>query len=464
MHFLVLFTLLSSLVFAERQTWFELESESKRRSLKFSAFLKDSILYYDLPQGHQYHHLYFGDFEARGRLIPAIDYRVQARVFTEHTDAPIYVHPYEPYLGLAYNQQSETQRTFDYLMSRVDYTGQDYEIHLALDSLRTGPSYRNPLVFSGLHSPWRPLDLQDSSIHLNLPVFYFGFSFPLSFLNYEHDNGMLRHQKELGKYFHTHLIAANWKGLKVGIRETVIYGSTTHEQELDSTFTFIGDRNWEPLYLLPFAPFFILEHYIGDQDNVTIALELSYQRQEWRFWNEWLIDDLKAPGQLFSNDWWGNKYAFTLGASFTTETEKPEDLQNRFLVEFARIEPWVYTHNKGGGFQFSHFGQPLGSNLGPNSMELFAEYKLSNHAFALEMPFTWVRKGLDFGSNLTDIHMFGDPEDKEWLADGQFEEWMFLGIAGQWQVTNWLNIELGIEKDLLNSEGLLLRTGVTAGY
>jgi len=133
-------------------------------------------------------------------------------------------------------------------------------------------------------------------------------------------------------------------------------------------------RDPEWVYLLPFMPFTMAEHYLGDRDNSAISLDLNLTwPRSWRWYAELLLDDMTAPWTLFSDDW-GNKWALAAGVQYFGA------IGRRALtgtLEYARVEPWVYTHFYGGSHDFTHFGQCLGAPLGPNSDALRLELELA---------------------------------------------------------------------------------------
>ena len=73
------------------------------------------------------------------------------------------------------------------------------------------------------------------------------------------------------------------------------------------------------------------------------------------------------------------------------------------IFEYARVEPYVYSHFKKNSAQVAHLGYPLGNQGGPNSRTIdwnvFA--RLDGHIFA-SVRQTWFWKGTDYGSAVND--------------------------------------------------------------
>lgn len=140
--------------------------------------------------------------------------------------------------------------------------------------------------------------------------------------------------------------AALTPNLDVGFQEVVIY----------------GDRGPEPAYLNPFMFFWAAQSYLGDKDNVMMAIDADWRvRPGLRLWVAYAIDDLKKL-KIFSDDF-ANKFSLQTGALWTD----PLGLQDTDVrARYVRIEPWIYTH-KFPVNSFRHFDAPLGHSLGPNS-------------------------------------------------------------------------------------------------
>ena len=132
----------------------------------------------------------------------------------------------------------------------------------------------------------------------------------------------------------------------LGLQEVVIY----------------ADRGPEPAYLNPFMFFWAAQSYLGDKDNVMMAVDVDWRvRPGLRWWAAYAIDDLKKL-KILSNDF-ANKFSLQSGVLWTDPLGL-RDLDVR--AEYVRIEPWIYTH-KFPVNALRHFDSPLGHSLGPNS-------------------------------------------------------------------------------------------------
>ncbi|MBD3346770.1 MAG: hypothetical protein GF401_17070 [Chitinivibrionales bacterium] len=269
---------------------------------------------------------------------------------------------YQPYNGIPYNlfgrdtRKSKT-RASDILRGGIGYRWDRIEVQTAVDYIRQGPAIFYPLTFSG-YTP---------------PLTYLRARLDLWKADYFHTFGLLKSQKDKRKYFYTHRLQIPLfrNRLIAGINETVINGSTTDEENDSLQLNYYGEeRGFEWVYMIPFIPYAFAEHYNGDRDNATMSFDLclNYPRN-FRWYGEFFIDDISAPWTLFSDDF-GNKWGLTAGAQMFTVLFQKDITAT---VEYSRIEPWVYTHFYGGSHRYTHFGQSLGSPLGPNSAALVVQ-------------------------------------------------------------------------------------------
>jgi|GEM_PF-1323222 len=214
-------------------------------------------------------------------------------------------------------------------------------------------------------------------------------------------------------------------------------------------------RGLEPLYLVPVFPIIFVEHQIGDPDNRQMDFDVSWRpRSDVELSGELFLDDLQNYFGFFS-DGWGNKWALGLGLRLRDFTG-PRVLDR---LQVTRIEPWVGGPSSAvlPGDERNvpvHFGKPLGSAIGPNSLSLLWDRRQDlSEAWSLLSSVEASWKGEDAGSSIDDLNwrdssgawVVAHPT-KSWLSDGYFTrqavsagaEWRFLG---QWRSS----LELGAE-------------------
>jgi hypothetical protein len=118
---------------------------------------------------------------------------------------------------------------------------------------------------------------------------------------------------------------------------------------------------------------------------------------------------------MFDDSWWGNKWAASIG--FTANDFCVSSVCLSFNTEFTRVEPWTYTHHKGGGYTYSNYGSSLGSDLGPNSQEIYTRLDAEWKWMKLTLEASAVDQDTAFGGNINDIHTPLSDTEKHFLED-----------------------------------------------
>ena len=345
-----------------------------------------------------------------------ISYFSEVSVWTDYrSDTTFCRSSYQPYDGNPYNLTGDrvitsSIRSSDLFRGGIYYDGNKVDLETAVDYLRQGSARFYPLTLSGVGSP----------------VTYFRARMDLAAFEYVHTFGLLKTQKDKPKYLYTHrLDFPLFKDkVMVGINEVIINGSTAEKAQADSLKEeyYDEDRGWEWVYMIPFVPYVFAEHYLGDRDNAVLSFDLSVLFPQNFFWYiEFFLDDIDTPLSIFGDDY-GNKWALTAGTQFYG-TVLERDITVSF--EYSRIEPWVYTHFYGGSHRYTHYGQSLGSSIGPNSdaLVLMGEYAIGPRN-TLGMFLGNTRKGTDRGSSEKDVFqdegysvLPPDSKKKEFLGD-----------------------------------------------
>lgn len=170
----------------------------------------------------------------------------------------------------------------------------------------------------------------------------------------------------------------------------------------------------EPFAFVPVIPLFILKGTgFERRNNGNISMDIAYRVGGFaNVYSEFFIDDIQSPATLFDDNW-GNKWAWMIGTHLAY-TKLPG--QAGLILEYSRVEPWVYTHYKVGTAQTAHGGHPLGNPLGPNSQGMIMKpYWTGAGGLYLSARTELVWKGRDKGSSLQDDMSDGYPEGKEFI-------------------------------------------------
>lgn len=316
-------------------------------------------------------------FGAKGIINPGINghlgklsFASEFKIWTEYaTDTIWQESKYQPYKGNPYNlfnrEDSGNVRASDMFRGGVSWNLGQSQWDFGVDHLKLGPVQQNPLMMNFDNSP-----IAFARVNLTFPWFEYsqGALIPQTLKDYN------RHMM-----YHRFEIPFAKKRITLGFNESVIYGSTPdsvteaqiHEDPLEKAFYNV-ERTFQPTYLIPFLPYAFMEHFNGDLDNKQISLDLSVKLPEKFLWyGEFFIDDISNPATLFSDDW-GNKWAFSVGGQWFPTIKGKNMIVS---TEYTRIEPWVYTHFRGSSHTYQHYGNAIGSDLGPNSDNLWLDTK-----------------------------------------------------------------------------------------
>ena len=388
-----IFATLLLCVFAQAEIYV---SEGERFA-KLNLFAKDSLQMEESVQN-----ITTLGFFLNGLAMPNLSFNAYAELSLHKSNKEEYFNTnYEPYLGYPCDILGDDEdrfgqgnaKTCGFFYSRIDWQATQYfKISGGYDYISYGPARHNKLTLRGADFNYK--------YKRPVPTPFFGFDLNMDFISYSQTIAQLKNDKEQRKLLHAHRLDFRiLKNLNLGLSETVVY----------------GERSTEVIYLVPFVPYMLAEGYAGDKDNKAISADISWKAfDKFTIYGELFIDDLYSITSFFDDDWWGNKWAATLG--FAIDSAKIGIFNWDYNFEYTRIEPWVYTHHKGMNFDYTHFGNSLGSDLGPNSREIYSNLGISyNHLLRLDLSVSAIAKDTAFGGNIGDIHLDGDPTDKKYL-------------------------------------------------
>ena len=391
---------------------------------------------------------------ANGKFTDAFHFDARVKINTDHTNRYINFNYYNPDEGLPYNKQSENKRTWDLFAANVSYDLKPVKLLAGFDFLEWGPARRNHVILRGERNFYRPWQDSSSRIPDAAPTPYFGYQFTLGPIEYTQYAAKIYEKKNFGKYFHAHRLNLNLpKDITFGISETALYGSTIEpagsnpNPDSDST-----EREFEWAYAIPFIPFVFQEHLQGDQDNISLAFDLSVKTiPNWEFYGELMWDDMKSLTSMFDDSWWGNKWAATLGVARDNIVLGPTTLG--WMFEYTRIEPWVYTHHKGRAYTYASYAQSLGSDLGPNSQELHTEVSATYEFLKATLFFGAIAKDTAFGGHINDIHTPESDMGKKFLNEKTTLRYKELGFNLAVTPWDWISFRCSYTRFFGDYEG-----------
>ena len=145
------------------------------------------------------------------------------------------------------------------------------------------------------------------------------------------------------------------KKLYFALSETVIWGGDSSSR-----------NTLEVNYLNPFIVMRPTEYSLGSMDKMQIGTNIKYLPFKFStLYGQFLLTEYYEKELFGGKDWWGNKYAFQVGAKFHNFSF----IKNLFLqLEYNQIRPFTYAH-RNTITSFSHMGQPLAHPAGGNLKE-----------------------------------------------------------------------------------------------
>jgi len=154
-------------------------------------------------------------------------------------------------------------------------------------------------------------------------------------------------KKFANKYLAAHRLEINLgSGVNIGFQEAVVY----------------GQRGLELAYVNPVMFLRSAEHYLGDQDNALMGIDITFNPiKGLKFYGEFLMDDVFI--KRIGTKWWGNKFAYHASLFWID----PLGFENTsFRLEYTKIKPFVYSHRFPINV-YKHYNSSLGKSIKPNS-------------------------------------------------------------------------------------------------
>ena len=168
----------------------------------------------------------------------------------------------------------------------------------------------------------------------------------------------------LRKYIAIHHLSWNVnKRLNFGLFEAVI---TNNE----------GGNGFDINFFNPIIFYRAVEFTRGSESgNALIGLNSKYKlTDDISIYSQFILDELTVSRFFDGDGYWGNKFAFQLGAKYHNAFK----VDNLFLQgEFNLARPYTFSHFGNGTLNYGHFNQPIGHLWGSNFWEAIgiAQYR-----------------------------------------------------------------------------------------
>lgn len=245
------------------------------------------------------------------------------------------------------------------------------------DVLQWGPGIFHNLTFSQNAVPFHNIQYRDTLGFLEVQSVY-------GMLDIDGLGGFGTLDDDLQRNLYAHRYQFHFANTKIGVSEQLI----------------LYKKN-QPFAFIPIVPLFMEKGLITERmNNGNISFDVSQSLfKKFRLYTEFFIDDLWDPSSLFGS-MWKNKWAWMGGLQYASSHR---GLQYGAIFEFARIEPWVYTHYEPQTAQTANAGYPLGSQAGPNSLNFTLKtYARANSKWYLGLRGDLYAKGSTRGSDIAD--------------------------------------------------------------
>ncbi|MCQ2105650.1 MAG: capsule assembly Wzi family protein [Fibrobacter sp.] len=366
----------------------------------------------------------------------SVDFELDARIYDEghSADRPksfdgefLEVQREENNSGLEYTSYARYRAhfAFNYDWFRLDF---------ARDVMHWGPGYYNNLTLNQFALPYNMVTMDLQFGPLRVTTFYADLRIynSMSMKNKDENRNLFGHRYELA--------AGN---ATIGVSELQV--------QYD---------NLKPWLFMPAVPLFMEKgNYSEDSNNGSLSFDFNYRLfNAVRFYTEFFLDDMESPVSLVNNDNIEAKWAWMAGIHGAQDfTVNGHLLEVGSIAEYARIEPYVYSHFTKNTAQMAHLGRPIGNQNGPNSQVIdWTLYgRLDRHIFA-SLRHTWYWKGTDYGSAVNDTTPRVDHMKihKKFLDGAKMEYSLTPSISYEGQFVSYMG-----EITLINDKKVYLRAG-----
>lgn len=287
------------------------------------------------------------------------------------------------------------------------------------------------------HKHWGP-GVRSLTVSNKIPTFpHFGFKWLVTDqIHLEYFHGQLRSGIVDSSYLNyfasgkSPLIMRNiaghrldWQPLKkwiISISELVIY----------------ANRSLEMAYLLPLIPFFPVQNYLNDTDNILMSADVQYFYQNnIRIYVAFLMDEWSPPYTFEKDN--HNWFGWQTGIDWKDIYIR----QDRLRLEYIWTDHRVYRHRFSVNDYYS-WGYPVGFWVGPHAQELYADYSFNIGVNHFKIMFSDAKRGVLTDSLLTD--QYNRPNDNpiyERFSEGTEDKQIIL-LSLNRDLTENLNVNL----------------------
>ena len=364
----------------------------------------------------------------------------------------------DPVVGQAFTLGVTNAKNFDFVEGYVRYDGGIVSAQVGRERLLWGTGYDekmiasdNVRVFDFIRADAEYKSLKYSFIH----GWLLGKRSNLIFTLPPDTSTQYSEPVVADKYFAAHRLEFSFPGLfDIGGQEMVIY----------------SNRSPDLAFLNPVTLIESAQRSREERDNVLWAFDIqTHFIPNVELSGTFLLDDLNFP-DLFT-DVWSNRFAYQAGMFYV----EPFTLGNTSLmVEYTRVEPYVFAHNRSRENDYGSGGRPLGTRIGPNADSWFVrgDY-LPMRNLHLSFRVRFVRHGMNevdpsgnlirnVGGDFLQPHRDTDPQTKVFL-DGILTRTRTLQFVGSYEFVHQLWAELFIAHEEKKASGTTMNATTVEG-
>jgi hypothetical protein len=362
---------------------------------------------------------YANGFKIRGTASEHVGFHIDVRDSKEfgsrdYSDETIVTMP-----GRGWVSSKGDHVEFDETSAHLAYSNGPFNVMYGRGKNVWGRGKRGTLALSGYGSPYDMFRLETGFWKLKFIFFAAEIEQHPAVANYYYNDPMSSGSDSVmvKKRMSGHRVELDLTDrINIGLYENVVYGG-----------------RWDWSYLNPVMFLKGAEHTNGDHDNAVMGMDFRVMvHHAHSLYGEFFIDDITTT--KLGTDWYGNKLAYQLG-TFLVMPFGLRDVDAR--LEYTRIKPWVYT-NRLKYNTYTHYGDVLGSPLGPNSDEVFMQFR-KRFSRRIHTALSFVRRR--HGANPDGVNVGGDPLTG--YRDGDSKEAEFL--AGDLAVSKQVSFDMSYE-------------------
>ena len=285
---------------------------------------------------------------------------------------------FSPKQSYAYLDQSKDADGFwtEYIDTKLSYNNNNFIIELGKFNRHWGNGNRS--LYISDKAPSYPQIGLKYKLNQKLSYFYFhGFlnsNIPDSSRSLYYKNNFSQRSISIPRNIAAHRI--EWKPndkFIFNFNESVIYAT----------------RSIDIYYLIPILPFYPIENYIGDTDNIQMGVDILFKINELqKMYVSFFMDEF-TPEWIFkskNHNWFGWQFGYSMKGLIWKKSE--------LQIEYNWTDQRIYMHKYDINDFYNH-QHPLGFWAGPHAEELLFNYVVNFGDRFLKFHFSKTKRGLN---------------------------------------------------------------------